>query len=167
MKVSIIMGSKSDWDVMSAACETLESFGVDYEKKVISAHRTPQFFMDYMAGARDRGVGIVIAGAGGAAHLPGMAAALTTLPVIGIPIRSKALNGMDSLLSIVQMPSGIPVATMAIDGAKNAALYAAYKALANKEEKVLFGGRLGEYRYYDMDQVIAAALEKAKNVIIE
>ena len=124
MKVSIIMGSKSDWDVMSAACETLESFGVDYEKKVISAHRTPQFFMDYMAGARDRGVGIVIAGAGGAAHLPGMAAALTTLPVIGIPIRSKALNGMDSLLSIVQMPSGIPVATMAIDGAKNAALYA-------------------------------------------
>ena len=124
MKVSIIMGSKSDWDVMSAACETLESFGVDYEKKVISAHRTPHFFMDYRAGARDRGVGIVIAGAGGAAHLPGMAAALTTLPVIGIPIRSKALNGMDSLLSIVQMPSGIPVATMAIDGAKNAALYA-------------------------------------------
>ena len=124
MKVSIIMGSKSDWDVMSAACETLESFGVEYEKKVISAHRTPQFFMEYMAGARDRGVGIVIAGAGGAAHLPGMAAALTTLPVIGIPIRSKALNGMDSLLSIVQMPSGIPVATMAIDGAKNAALYA-------------------------------------------
>lgn len=124
MKVSIIMGSKSDWDVMSAACETLESFGVDYEKKVISAHRTPQFFMNYMAGARDRGVDIVIAGAGGAAHLPGMAAALTTLPVIGIPIRSKALNGMDSLLSIVQMPSGIPVATMAIDGAKNAALYA-------------------------------------------
>ena len=124
MKVSILMGSKSDWDVMSAACETLESFGVEYEKKVISAHRTPQFFMEYMAGLRDRGFGIVIAGAGGAAHLPGMAAALTTLPVIGIPIRSKALNGMDSLLSIVQMPSGIPVATMAIDGAKNAALYA-------------------------------------------
>lgn len=124
MKVSIIMGSKSDWEVMSGACETLESFGVEYEKKVISAHRTPQYFMEYMAGARDRGVGIVIAGAGGAAHLPGMAAALTTLPVIGIPIRSKALNGMDSLLSIVQMPSGIPVATMAIDGAKNAALYA-------------------------------------------
>jgi len=124
MKVSVLMGSKSDWDVMSAACETLESFGVEYEKKVISAHRTPQYFMEYMAGLRDRGFGIVIAGAGGAAHLPGMAAALTTLPVIGIPIRSKALNGMDSLLSIVQMPSGIPVATMAIDGAKNAALYA-------------------------------------------
>jgi 5-(carboxyamino)imidazole ribonucleotide mutase len=124
MKVSVLMGSKSDWDVMSAACETLESFGVEYEKKVISAHRTPQYFMEYMAGLRDRGFGIVIAGAGGAAHLPGMAAALTTLPVIGIPIRSKALNGMDSLLSIVQMPGGIPVATMAIDGAKNAALYA-------------------------------------------
>lgn len=118
------MGSKSDWETMKAACETLESFGVGYEKKVISAHRTPQYFMEYMAGLRDRGFGIVIAGAGGAAHLPGMAAALTTLPVIGIPIRSKALNGMDSLLSIVQMPSGIPVATMAIDGAKNAALYA-------------------------------------------
>ena len=118
MKVSIIMGSKSDWDVMSAACETLEQFGVPYEKKVISAHRTPQFFCDYMATARERGVDIVIA------HLPGMAAALTSLPVIGIPIRSKALNGLDSLLSIVQMPSGIPVATMAIDGAKNAALYA-------------------------------------------
>jgi len=132
MKVSILMGSKSDWDVMSAACETLESFGVEYEKKVISAHRTPQYFMEYMAGLRDRGFGIVIAGAGGAAHLPGMAAALTTLPVIGIPIRSKALNGMDSLLSIVQMPSGIPVATMAIDGAKNAALYAvAILALQN------------------------------------
>lgn len=118
------MGSKSDWETMKAACETLESFGVGYEKKVISAHRTPQYFMEYMAGLRDRGFGIVIAGAGGAAHLPGMAAALTTLPVIGIPIRSKALDGMDSLLSIVQMPGGIPVATMAIDGAKNAALYA-------------------------------------------
>ena len=124
MKVSIIMGSKRDWDVMSAACETLEQFGVPFEKKVISAHRTPLFFCDYMATARDRGVDIVIAGAGGAAHLPGMAAALTSLPVIGVPIKSKALNGLDSLLSIVQMPSGIPVATMAIDGAKNAALYA-------------------------------------------
>ena len=133
MKVSIIMGSKSDWDVMSAACETLESFGVEYEKKVISAHRTPQFFMEYMAGARERGVGIVIAGAGGAAHLPGMAAALTTLPVIGIPIKSKALSGLDSLLSIVQMPSGIPVATMAIDGAKNAALYAVAMLAINDE----------------------------------
>ena len=124
MKVSIIMGSKSDWGVMSAACETLDAFGVPYEKKVISAHRTPEFFVEYMKGAESRGVGIVIAGAGGAAHLPGMAAALTPLPVIGVPIKSAALNGLDSLLSIVQMPSGIPVATMAIDGAKNAALYA-------------------------------------------
>ena len=118
------MGSKSDWEVMSAACDTLDEFGVPYEKKVISAHRTPQYFCDYMAGARDRGVSIVIAGAGGAAHLPGMAAAMTTLPVIGIPIKSAALNGLDSLLSIVQKPSGIPVATMAINGAKNAALHA-------------------------------------------
>ena len=124
MKVSIIMGSKSDWEVMSVACETLGQFGVPYEKKVISAHRTPQFFCEYMAAARDRGVSVVIAGAGGAAHLPGMCAAMTSLPVIGVPIRSKALNGLDSLLSIVQMPSGVPVATMAIDGAKNAALYA-------------------------------------------
>ena len=124
MKVSILMGCKSDWEVMSAACDTLDEFGVPYEKKVISAHRTPQYFCDYMAGARDRGVSIVIAGAGGAAHLPGMAAAMTTLPVIGIPIKSAALNGLDSLLSIVQMPSGIPVATMAINGAKNAALHA-------------------------------------------
>ena len=123
-KVGIVMGSDSDWPLVRKACETLDGFGVPYETRVISAHRTPQYFMEDMAGLHDRGFGIVIAGAGGAAHLPGMAAALTTLPVIGIPIRSKALNGMDSLLSIVQMPSGIPVATMAIDGAKNAALYA-------------------------------------------
>ena len=155
MKVSIIMGSKSDWDVMSAACETLESFGVEYEKKVISAHRTPQFFMAYMAGARDRGVGIVIAGAGGAAHLPGMAAALTTLPVIGIPIRSKALNGMDSLLSIVQMPSGIPVATMAIDGAKNAALYAV--AMLALHDEVL-AAKLAAFREAQAEKVLNTEL---------
>ena len=131
------MGSKSDWDVMSAACETLDSFGVSYEKKVISAHRTPEFFCDYISSAAERGVKVVIAGAGGAAHLPGMAAAMTTLPVIGVPIKS-ALSGLDSLLSIVQMPSGIPVATMAIGGAKNAALYAVsilalqYEALAEQ-----------------------------------
>ena len=124
MKVSIIMGSKSDLPVMQGALDILDQFGVPYEKKVISAHRTPQFFCEYMASAKERGVNIVIAGAGGAAHLPGMCAAMTSLPVIGIPIKSAALNGLDSLLSIVQMPSGIPVATMAIDGAKNAALYA-------------------------------------------
>ena len=155
MKVSIIMGSKSDWEVMSGACETLESFGVEYEKKVISAHRTPQYVMEYMAGARDRGVGIVIAGAGGAAHLPGMAAALTTLPVIGIPIRSKALNGMDSLLSIVQMPSGIPVATMAIDGAKNAALYAV--AMLALNDKAL-ADKLEAFRKSQADKVLQTEL---------
>lgn len=155
MKVSVLMGSKSDWDVMSAACETLESFGVEYEKKVISAHRTPQYFMEYMAGLRDRGFGIVIAGAGGAAHLPGMAAALTTLPVIGIPIRSKALNGMDSLLSIVQMPSGIPVATMAIDGAKNAALYAV-AILALQDEMLAI--RLDAFRAAQAEKVLDTQL---------
>ena len=123
-KVAIIMGSASDWDVMSPACVTLEEFGIPYEKRVLSAHRNPGPLADYVRAARDNGFDIIIAGAGGAAHLPGVIAALTTLPVIGVPVKSKALNGLDSLLSIVQMPSGIPVATMAIDGAKNAALYA-------------------------------------------
>lgn len=151
MKVSILMGSKSDWEVMSAACQTLDDFGVPYEKKVISAHRTPQYFCEYMAGAKDRGIDVVIAGAGGAAHLPGMAAAMTTLPVIGIPIKSAALNGMDSLLSIVQMPSGVPVATMAINGAKNAALYAvAILALRDKE----LAGKLDEFRKKQADKVL-------------
>ncbi len=151
MKVSILMGSKSDWEVMSAACQTLDDFGVPYEKKVISAHRTPQYFCEYMAGAKDRGIDVVIAGAGGAAHLPGMAAAMTTLPVIGIPIKSAALNGMDSLLSIVQMPSGVPVATMAINGAKNAALYAvAILALQDKE----LAGKLDEFRKKQADKVL-------------
>ena len=124
MKVAVIMGSASDWEVMSPACATLEEFGIPYEKKVLSAHRNPGPLADYVRAARDNGLDIIIAGAGGAAHLPGVIAALTTLPVIGVPVRSKALNGLDSLLSIVQMPSGIPVATMAIDGSRNAALYA-------------------------------------------
>ena len=124
MKVAVIMGSASDWDVMSPACTTLEEFGIPYEKKVLSAHRNPGPLADYVRAARDNGFDVIIAGAGGAAHLPGVIAALTTLPVIGVPVKSKALNGLDSLLSIVQMPSGIPVATMAIDGAKNAALMA-------------------------------------------
>ncbi len=118
------MGSASDWEVMSPACATLEEFGIPYEKKVLSAHRNPGPLADYVRAARDNGFDVIIAGAGGAAHLPGVIAALTTLPVIGVPVRSKALNGLDSLLSIVQMPSGIPVATMAIDGSRNAALYA-------------------------------------------
>ena len=155
MKVSLIMGSKSDWDVMSAACQTLEEFGVPYEKKVISAHRTPEFFCNYMATARERGVDVVIAGAGGAAHLPGMAAAMTTLPVIGVPIRSKALNGLDSLLSIVQMPSGIPVATMAIDGAKNAALLAiSILALQDRE----LASRLEAFRKIQAEKVLQTEL---------
>ena len=155
MKVSVIMGSKSDWDVMSAACQTLEEFGVPYEKKVISAHRTPEFFCNYMATARERGVDVVIAGAGGAAHLPGMAAAMTTLPVIGIPIRSKALNGLDSLLSIVQMPSGIPVATMAIDGARNAALHAiSILALQDRELE----SRLEAFRKIQAEKVLQTEL---------
>ena len=122
MKVAIIMGSASDKDVMAPAWETLEEFGIPFEKKVLSAHRNPGPLADYVRAARDNGFDIIIAGAGGAAHLPGVIAAYTTLPVIGVPVKSKALNGLDSLLSIVQMPSGIPVATMAIDGAKNAAL---------------------------------------------
>ncbi|MBP5401464.1 MAG: 5-(carboxyamino)imidazole ribonucleotide mutase [Bacteroidales bacterium] len=124
MKVAIIMGSASDKDVMAPAWETLEEFGIPFEKKVLSAHRNPGPLADYVRAARDNGFDIIIAGAGGAAHLPGVIAAYTTLPVIGVPVKSKALNGLDSLLSIVQMPSGIPVATMAIDGAKNAALMA-------------------------------------------
>lgn len=155
MKVSIIMGSKSDWGVMSAACETLDSFGVPYEKKVISAHRTPEFFLDYMKGARGRGVDVVIAGAGGAAHLPGMCAAMTSLPVIGVPIKSAALNGLDSLLSIVQMPSGVPVATMAIDGAKNAALYAV-AILALRDDSLR--RKLEEFRQKQSDKVLNTTL---------
>ena len=118
------MGSTSDWEVMSAAVETLESFGVEYEKRVVSAHRTPDLMAEYAKSARSRGIGVIIAGAGGAAHLPGMVAAMTDLPVVGVPVKSRALNGLDSLLSIVQMPAGVPVATVAINGAKNAALIA-------------------------------------------
>ena len=152
--VSVIMGSKSDWDVMSAACETLDSFGVSYEKKVISAHRTPEFFCDYISSAAERGVKVVIAGAGGAAHLPGMAAAMTTLPVIGVPIKS-ALSGLDSLLSIVQMPSGIPVATMAIGGAKNAALYAV-SILALQDEAL--AEQLRAFRKEQAEKVLQSEL---------
>ncbi len=124
MKVAVIMGSASDWDVMSPCCATLEQFGIPYEKRVLSAHRNPGPLADYIKSLPESGCQIIIAGAGGAAHLPGVIAAYTTLPVIGVPVKSKALSGLDSLLSIVQMPSGIPVATMAIDGSKNAALYA-------------------------------------------
>lgn len=124
MKVGVIMGSVSDYEVMAEAVKMLEKFGVEFEKRVVSAHRTPELLYEYAKSARDRGLAVIIAGAGGAAHLPGMVAALTPLPVIGVPVKSKALKGVDSLLSIVQMPAGIPVATTAINGAKNAALIA-------------------------------------------
>lgn len=126
-KIGVIMGSKSDWDTMKHACDVLDELHVPYEKKVVSAHRTPDFMFEYAEQAYDRGLQVIIAGAGGAAHLPGMVAAKTVLPVIGVPVQSKALNGMDSLLSIVQMPGGVPVATMAIGkaGATNAGLLAA------------------------------------------
>lgn len=118
------MGSVSDWEVMSGAVEVLEQFGVTYEKRVVSAHRTPDLLSEYAKTAKERGIEVIIAGAGGAAHLPGMVASMTPLPVIGVPVKSRALNGLDSLLSIVQMPAGVPVATVAIDGSKNAALIA-------------------------------------------
>jgi 5-(carboxyamino)imidazole ribonucleotide mutase len=124
--VGIIMGSKSDWETMRHAAEMLDQFKVGYEKRIVSAHRTPDLLFDYCTKAADRGIKVIIAGAGGAAHLPGMAAAKTSLPVLGVPIESKVLRGIDSLLSIVQMPAGIPVGTLAIGqaGATNAALLA-------------------------------------------
>ncbi|MNO31395.1 N5-carboxyaminoimidazole ribonucleotide mutase [compost metagenome] len=127
VQVAVIMGSKSDWDTMEHACAVLEELGLSYEKKVVSAHRTPDLMFSYAEEAVGRGIRVIIAGAGGAAHLPGMVAAKTILPVIGVPVQSKALNGLDSLLSIVQMPGGIPVATVAIGkaGAINAGLLAA------------------------------------------
>lgn len=134
VEIGIIMGSKSDFEVMKDACDILDSFNVSYEKKVVSAHRTPNLLTQYANDAKSRGIKVIIAGAGGAAHLPGMVAANTILPVIGVPVKSKALNGMDSLLSIVQMPYGIPVGTMAINGSKNAALYAlSILAISNKD----------------------------------
>ena len=155
MKVAVIMGSASDWEVMSPACATLEEFGIPYEKKVLSAHRNPGPLADYVRAARDNGFDVIIAGAGGAAHLPGVIAALTTLPVIGVPVKSKALNGLDSLLSIVQMPSGIPVATMAIDGARNAALYAvAILALQDQGLK----DKLEAFRIRQSEKVLQAQI---------
>ena len=155
MKVAVIMGSASDWDVMSPACATLEEFGIPYEKKVLSAHRNPGPLAAYVAAAPDQGCEIIIAGAGGAAHLPGVIAAYTTLPVIGVPVKSRALMGLDSLLSIVQMPSGIPVATMAIDGARNAALYAiSILALHNPD----LASKLKQFRQQQSDKVLATVL---------
>ena len=144
-QVGIIMGSTSDWETMRHAAETLDRLGVPYEKKVVSAHRTPQRLYDYAQGARDRGLKVIIAGAGGAAHLPGMAASMTSLPVLGVPVESKALKGLDSLLSIAQMPAGVPVGTLAIGqaGAANAGLLAA-AILALGDEAL--AARLDAYR---------------------
>ena len=150
--IGIIMGSTSDWETMRHAAETLDALGVPHETRIVSAHRTPKRLYDYAHGARERGLKAIIAGAGGAAHLPGMAASMTELPVLGVPVESKALKGMDSLLSIVQMPAGIPVGTLAIGkpGAINAALLAA-AMLATTDEAL--ARRLAEWRASQTDAV--------------
>ena len=155
MKVAIIMGSTSDLEVMSGAFGILDDFGIGYEKRVISAHRTPELMFEYTKALKDRGFGVVIAGAGGAAHLAGVAAGLTTLPVIAVPMATKNLGGRDSLLSMVQMPTGIPVATVAIGGAKNAAILAA-EILALGDKAI--SDKLDAYR--------EAQAEKIRNTVI-
>lgn len=140
--VGIIMGSQSDLDTMSAAEEVLKEFGVPYELQIVSAHRTPTLMVEYAQSARSRGLEVIIAGAGGAAHLPGMTAAMTSLPVIGVPVKSAAMSGIDSLYSIVQMPAGVPVATMAIGGAKNAGLMAIRILGTTRPE---FGAKMDEF----------------------
>ncbi len=153
-KVGIIMGSRSDWQTMSAAAQMLEELGVPHEVRVVSAHRTPDLLFEYAATAQERGLQVIIAGAGGAAHLPGMVAAKSLLPVLGVPVESKALSGMDSLLSIVQMPKGIPVGTLAIGtaGAANAALLAA-SMLANQDP--VLRQALADFRARQTEQVLA------------
>lgn len=154
--VGIIMGSKSDWDTMQHATETLDQLGIPYSVEVVSAHRTPDKLFEYAASAEAKGLEVIIAGAGGAAHLPGMTAAKTALPVLGVPVQSKALNGMDSLLSIVQMPAGIPVGTLAIGkaGAINAALLAA-AIISNKHTQ--YRAALNQFRQNQTEAVLADA----------
>ena len=151
------MGSNSDWPVMQHAVTQLEAFGIEYEARVVSAHRTPELLFEYAATARERGLACIIAGAGGAAHLPGMLAAKTTLPVLGVPVPSRYLKGMDSLLSIVQMPKGVPVATFAIGeaGAANAGLYAV-SLLANNDD--VLAEKLADFRADQQDAVLAMDL---------
>jgi 5-(carboxyamino)imidazole ribonucleotide mutase len=156
IQVGIIMGSTSDYEVMQDACKMLDEFGVEYEKKVVSAHRTPSLMYDYAHSAEERGIKVIIAGAGGAAHLPGMVAAMTTLPVIGVPVKSRALNGLDSLLSIVQMPGGVPVLTVAINGAKNAAL-SALSILSLSDDEIK--DKLEAFREKQTKSVLAATLD--------
>jgi len=157
IKVGVVMGSKSDWPVMQYAVEQLEAFGVEYEARVVSAHRTPDLLFEYAATARDRGLSCIIAGAGGAAHLPGMLASKTTLPVLGVPVNSKYLKGMDSLLSIVQMPKGVPVATFAIGeaGAANAGLYAV-SILSTHDEDL--AEKLADFRANQQEAVLEMTL---------
>ena len=160
--IGIVMGSKSDWPVMQAAATILDEFGVPYEAKVVSAHRTPDLLFDYASTARQRGLSAIIAGAGGAAHLPGMLAAKTTIPVLGVPVPSKYLKGMDSLLSIVQMPKGIPVATFAIGeaGAANAALFAiAMLSAGNPDYAKSSAEQLTAYRQRQHNMVMEMSLE--------
>jgi 5-(carboxyamino)imidazole ribonucleotide mutase len=157
IKVGIIMGSQSDWATMKHAADVLDALGVAYEKRIVSAHRTPDLLFEYAETAAERGLQVIVAGAGGAAHLPGMTAAKTRLPVLGVPVQSKALSGMDSLLSIVQMPKGIPVGTLAIGdaGAANAGLLAAaIVALADPE----LARRLDAYRLAQTERVLADKL---------
>lgn len=155
--VGIIMGSDSDLEVMQEAAKVLNHFKVDYEITVVSAHRTPERMFDYAKTARDRGLKVIIAGAGGAAHLPGMVASITTLPIIGVPVKLKALDGMDSLLSIVQMPGGVPVATVAINNAKNAGLLAVQILATHNNE---LANALQTYKNKMKEEV----LEKAEKV---
>ncbi|HET9482510.1 MAG TPA: 5-(carboxyamino)imidazole ribonucleotide mutase [Xanthomonadales bacterium] len=152
--VGVVMGSRSDWETLKPGAETLERLGIAHEVRVVSAHRTPDLLFEYASGARARGLKVLIAGAGGAAHLPGMLAAKTTLPVLGVPVQSKALSGIDSLLSIAQMPAGIPVGTLAIgeSGAINAALLAA-AILALSDEHV--AKALADYRATQTEQVLS------------
>ena len=149
------MGSTSDLDIMSQAINLLESFGVEVVKRVISAHRTPDLMCEFAKSAKADGIGVIIAGAGGAAHVAGVVAGMTTVPVIGVPIQTKALGGMDSLLSIVQMPPGVPVATMAINGAKNAALYAV-QILALTDDAL--AAKLDEFRAEQTQKVLEATI---------
>lgn len=153
--IGVIMGSTSDYEVMKEACSILDAFRIPYEKKVVSAHRTPEFMVEYAKTAKARGLKVIIAGAGGAAHLPGMVSALTPLPVIGVPVKSRALNGLDSLLSIVQMPGGVPCLTVAINQAKNAAL-AAIAILALADEDI--ARKLDEYREKQTKDVLGCEL---------
>lgn len=156
--VAVVMGGRSDWETMRAACELLTEFGVPFEAKVVSAHRTPDYMTQFAREAEGRGIEVIIAGAGGAAHLPGMVAAHTVLPVLGVPVESKALRGMDSLLSIVQMPAGVPVATLSIGvaGARNAGLLAV-AILSAKQPRLR--ARLHQFREQQRDRVLNEKLD--------